>query len=91
MSYELKPEVNPEHLGRQVGLIAQDVMKVDPRLAATYQNGPDKGTPSGVRYEQMVALLVNAAQEQQREIRALWAAIALLTVWCGWLTIRRRR
>jgi hypothetical protein len=71
VSYDLKPEVNPEHLGRQVGLIAQDVFKVDPRLAATYQSGPNEGIPSGVRYEQMVALLVKAVQEQQHEIDGL--------------------
>ena len=71
VSYELKPEANPTHLGRQVGLIAQDVIQVDPRLAATYGSGPNEGTPSGVRYEQMVALLVKAVQEQQREIDQL--------------------
>jgi hypothetical protein len=71
VSYDLKPNVNPTHLGRQVGLIAQDVIKVDERLASVYQSGPDKGTPSGVRYEQMVALLVEAIQEQQHEIDAL--------------------
>jgi len=68
VSYDLKPEANPTHLGRQVGLIAQDVIKVDPRLASVYQSGPDAGTPSGVRYEQMVALLVKGMQEQQHEI-----------------------
>ena len=66
VSYELKSD--PTHIGRQVGLIAQDVIKVDPRLASVYQSGPDEGTPSGVRYEQMVALLVEAIQEQQHEI-----------------------
>lgn len=71
VSYDLKPEVNPTHLGRQIGLIAQDVVKVDPRLAAVYPSGPDKDTPSGVRYEQMVALLVKAIQEQQSEISDL--------------------
>jgi hypothetical protein len=68
VSYDLKSEANPTGLGRQVGLIAQDVMKIDPRLAAVYQSGPDKDTPSGVRYEQMVALLVKGMQEQQHEI-----------------------
>jgi Chaperone of endosialidase len=71
VSYDLRPEANPTHLGRQVGLIAQDVIKIDPRLAATYQSGPDEGTPSGVRYEQMVALLVKAVQDQQHEIDGL--------------------
>jgi hypothetical protein len=71
VSYDLKPEVNPTHLGRQIGLIAQDVIKVDPRLAAVYQSGPDEGTPSGVRYEQLTAVLVKAIQQQQAEIERL--------------------
>jgi hypothetical protein len=79
VSYDLKPKVNPSHLGRQVGLIAQDVMAVDPRLAATYQSGPNEGTPSGVRYEQMVALLVKGMQEQQHEINDLKAQVKQLT------------
>jgi hypothetical protein len=71
VSYDLKPEVNPTHLGRQVGLVAQDVIQVDPRLASVYQSGPNEGSPSGVRYEQAVALLVSAIQEQQAEIERL--------------------
>lgn len=71
VSYDLMPDVNPTGLGRQVGLIAQDVIKIDERLASTYQSGPDEGTPSGVRYEQMVALLIKGMQQQQREINKL--------------------
>lgn len=71
VSYELKPQFNPTHLGRQVGLVAQDVIKVDPRLASVYQSGPDAGTPSGVRYEQLTAVLIKAIQEQQHEIDEL--------------------
>jgi Chaperone of endosialidase len=71
VSYELWPEDDPAHLGRQIGLTAQDVAEVDPRLAATYDDGPYKGTPKGVRYQQMVALLIKAIQEQQVEIDKL--------------------
>jgi len=78
VSYDLKPEVNPTHLGKQVGLIAQDVIKVDPRLAALYQSGPQKGTPSGVRYEQLTAVLVKAIQEQQIQITTLEARLKKL-------------
>lgn len=73
ISYVVKSSANPtlHALGRQVGLGAQEVAKVDPRLVARYPSGPKKGTPSGVRYEQMVAVLIAAIQEQQAEITAL--------------------
>ena len=64
VSYDLKPEFNPEHLGRQIGLVAEDVQDIDPRLV-----GLDaKGLPKGVRYMQLTALLVKAIQDQQHEI-----------------------
>lgn len=64
VSYELKPEYDPQHLGRQVGLIAEDVEEVDKRLVGY---GSD-GKIQGVRYMQMTALLVKAVQDQQRQI-----------------------
>jgi len=75
ISYDVKASASPvlHALGRQVGLGAQEVFKVDPRLVSLYANGPKKGKPSGVRYEQMVAVLVKAVQEQQAEIDALKA------------------
>lgn len=78
ISYDIKAKVNPAlHAeGQQIGLGAQDVQKVDGRLVSLYSSGPDKGTPSGVRYQQMVALLVKAIQEQQAEIDALKARLA---------------
>lgn len=68
VSYELKPQYNPEHLGRQVGLIAEDVEKVDPRLVG---RDPKTGDVRAVRYQQTVALLIHAIQQQQGEIDAL--------------------
>lgn len=67
VSYDLKPEYNPKHLGPQVGLIAEDVQKIDPRLIAL----DDSGQPLGVRYMQMTAVLIKAVQEQQAEIDSL--------------------
>ena len=68
-SYDLKDD--PMHVGRQVGLGAQQVAKVDPRLVAIYDRGPNIGTPKGVRYEQLTAVLVKAVQQQQAEIDGL--------------------
>jgi len=67
VSYNLKPEFNPQHLGPQVGLIAEEVQKVDARLIAV----DDNGSPRGVRYMQLTAVLVKAIQEQQKEIDEL--------------------
>lgn len=67
VSYELKPEFNPAHLGRQTGLIAEEVIKIDPRLVAL----DDNGNPRSVRYQQLTAVLIKAIQEQQHEIEVL--------------------
>jgi lysophospholipase L1-like esterase len=67
VSYDLKPEFNPEHLGRQVGLIAEEVGDIDPRLIGLH---PD-GSVAGVRYMQLTAVLVKALQDEQTEIQGL--------------------
>ena len=67
VSYDLKPKFNPKKLGPQVGLVAEEVEKIDPRLVAL----DDKGVPLGVRYMQLTAVLVKAIQEQQAEIDTL--------------------
>lgn len=79
VSYELRPEFNPEHLGRQVGLIAEEVGAIDRRLVAV----DDKGDPRGVRYMQLTAVLVKSVQQQQLEIYALFAWCLFLTVWAA--------
>lgn len=52
----------------QIGLIAEDVAKVDPMLAL-YE--PDMKTPKSYRQESLIAALVAAVQQQQAEIEAL--------------------
>lgn len=76
ISYDLKPEFNPEHLGRQVGLIAEEVALVDDRLIAK----DEKGDPRGVRYMQMTAVLVKGMQEQQTMIKNLQRELKKLRV-----------
>lgn len=73
-SYDLKPQFNPKHLGPQVGLVAEDVEKVDPRLIGL----DSTGRPEGVRYMQLTAVLVKAIQEQQTEIADLKKQVARL-------------
>lgn len=67
VSYDLKPEYNPKGLGPMVGLVAEEVQKIDPRLVGLDANGD----PQGVRYMQMTAVLVKALQEEQAEITEL--------------------
>lgn len=67
VSYELKPQYDPGHLGRQVGLISEEVGALDDRLIS-HEKG---GAPLGVRYQQLTAVLVKAIQEQQRQIEQL--------------------
>ena len=46
-------------LGRQVGFIAEEIEKIDPRLVVY----DEKGLPFSVRYENMTAVLAKAIQE----------------------------
>jgi hypothetical protein len=71
VSYDLRPEFNPTHLGRQVGLMAEEVGAIDERLIGRDGNGDIKG----VRYMQLTAVLVRAIQDQQREIDELKKAL----------------
>ena len=88
VSYTLVPELDPDHVGRQVGLIAQDVAKVDERLISRYADGPDKGTPRGVRYQQLTAVLVKSVQQLNTKIDRQQLEIYALLVWCLGLTFR---
>lgn len=68
VSYFLKPEFNPTGLSEQIGLMAEDVFRVDPRLVSLETDG---SSPHAVRYQQLTAVLVKAIQEQQYEISEL--------------------
>ena len=74
VSYDLKPQYNPNGLGPMVGLVAEDVQRVDPRLVGL----DSKGRPLGVRYMQLTAVLIKGMQEQQAEIKDLKAQLAAL-------------
>ena len=64
-----KREGNPE-LGRETGVIAQDVMKVLPEAVLGSED-----TQYSVAYGNMVGLLIEAIKEQQKQIEELKAAI----------------
>ena len=52
---------------KDIGLIAEDVYKVEP-LLVTFN---EQGQIEGVKYDQLSAVLVNAIKEQQKEIENL--------------------
>jgi hypothetical protein len=54
----------------EVGVIAQDVEKVLPEVVATRENGY-----KAVRYEKLVALLIEAVKDQQKQICELKAKL----------------
>jgi hypothetical protein len=54
----------------EVGVIAQDVEKVLPEVVATRENGY-----KAVRYEKLVALLIEAVKDQQKQIDELKARL----------------
>jgi hypothetical protein len=57
---------NSEHSGHDVGVIAQEIEKVLPEVVTTRDNGY-----KAVRYEKIVALLIEAVKEQQLQIEEL--------------------
>ncbi len=71
ISYHLKAAYNPQGLDRMVGFIAEDALKVDPRLVSVAKDG----TVRGFRYMQFTAVLTKAIQEQQAQILALKAEV----------------
>ena len=56
----------------KIGLLAQEVQKVFPELVK--QSGDEQGTLS-VNYQGMIAVLINAIKEQQKQIDELKALI----------------
>lgn len=67
-----KPDVDVNAYRPQIGVIAEDVAKVDKKLAIYEQDGK---TPKSYRQESMIALAVKAIQEQQKEIEQLKSEI----------------
>lgn len=67
------PDVDVNAYVKQIGLIAENVASVDPKAAVYEQDGV---TPKSYRQESIIALLVKAVQEQQKEITELKSQLA---------------
>jgi hypothetical protein len=57
------PGIQEDNVGHDVGVIAQEIQKVLPELVTTRDNGY-----LAVKYEKIVALLIEAIKEQQKQI-----------------------
>jgi len=64
--YEFDWNSDSSHSGHDVGVIAQEIEKVLPEVVTTRDNGY-----MAVRYEKIVALLIQAVKEQQLQIEEL--------------------
>ena len=64
--YEFDWNSDSSHSGHDVGVIAQEIEKVLPEVVTTRDNGY-----KAVRYEKIVALLIQAVKEQQLQIDEL--------------------
>jgi len=71
--YKLINGVKGRSDGEMYGFIAQDVIKLFPEIVTTRENGT-----YGVRYTELVPVLVKAFQEQQKQIKALEARLDAL-------------
>jgi hypothetical protein len=73
-TYDWKAENKAEHgyEGNDVGVIAQEIEAVLPQLVQTRENGF-----KAVKYDKLVALLIQGIKEQQTQIEELKAKIGL--------------
>lgn len=77
ISYQWRTDEFPEKSfkkGNQIGLIAQDVEKVYPEVVLT-----DKDGYKSVDYSKLVAVLIEAVKEQQKQIDELRTAMKSIT------------
>jgi len=74
-SYTRKEPTQSMPTGKEVGLIAEEVEKVIPRIVEYEADGV---TPRGVNYQEYTAVLTKAIQEQQKQIDALKAEVKAL-------------
>lgn len=102
VTFNYKPTGNPAYdndrniAHEQIGLIADEVEKIDPRLVTYDKNGDIHG----FNYEQYTAWLTKAIQELEVQVQGgvktatdnwQWVAISLLVLWNLGLTIKLKR
>lgn len=88
ISYHPRAQYDPQYRGKkeQLGFLAEEVAKVDPRLVEFDKHGK----PLTVVYDRVTVLLVEALQEEHRHVLELAAAVLALILWNACLTYRVR-
>jgi hypothetical protein len=71
---------DPAMQGEQIGFIAQDVEKVLPSVVVTE---PDSDKTKGMKYSELIPVLVKAIQEQQAELAKDETTIAAMKAKLG--------
>jgi hypothetical protein len=74
VSFRYKQDIDPDRKG-QLGLIAEDVEKVNPDLIVRDK----EGKPYSVRYDQVNAMLLNEFLKEHRKVEQLEKQIEVLT------------
>ena len=74
VSFRYKKEVDPAGFS-QLGLVAEDVEKIDPDLVVRDK----EGKPYSVRYDQVNAMLLNEFLKEHRTVQELEKKVAALT------------
>src|SRR6266550_1972578 len=74
VAFHYKKELDPVG-GSQFGLVAEQVVKVNPDLVVRDK----EGKPYGVRYDQVNAMLLNEFLKEHREVQELKKEVAALT------------
>ena len=73
VTFRYKKEIDPHSIS-QLGLVAEDVEKVNPDLVVRDK----EGKPYSVRYDQVNAMLLNEFLKEHREVQEQKATIAQL-------------
>jgi len=73
VTFRYKKELDPEGVP-QLGLVAEDVEKVNPNLAVHDK----EGKPYSVRYDQVNAMLLNEFLKEHQKVHRLEAALAAI-------------
>jgi hypothetical protein len=74
VTFRYKKEIDPDRKS-QLGLVAEDVEKVDANLVVR----DEEGKPYSVRYDQVNAMLLNEFLKEHRTVRELKNEVAALT------------
>ena len=74
-TFDWNEELQDLHKGSDIGVVAQEIQAVLPEIVTTRENGF-----LAVKYEKLVALLIESTKEQQAQINDLRTELYLLKI-----------